>query len=166
MKIGKVYKIPCLIRTAIKENLEWEQDAWMDVKPIYTHIKVIEYIPVMDHPHNDLENGQPEIHYHSDFRFRNMNDDYQLVLDSRPQLKDFECLEYINLTYVTDQKIQPTPVRFINKSKLKHKCIHKGKCPHRGMDLSNEAPDENGIITCPLHSLKFNAKTKQLINEF
>ena len=42
--------------------------------------------------------------------------------------------------------------------------IHKGKCPHRGFDLSNEIPNKEGIITCPLHNLKFNAETKKLIN--
>jgi len=62
-----------------------------------------------------------------------------------------------------------THVDLIKKSKLKHNCIYKGKCPHRGFDLSNTKPtiDDNGesVIRCPLHSLKFNAKTKQLINE-
>lgn len=29
------------------------------------------------------------------------------------------------------------------------------KCPHRGYDISQVSPDKNGIITCPLHGLKF-----------
>ena len=32
-------------------------------------------------------------------------------------------------------------------------------CPHRGADLSNIAPDEDGIITCPLHGLRWCAAT-------
>jgi nitrite reductase/ring-hydroxylating ferredoxin subunit len=56
-----------------------------------------------------------------------------------------------------------TPVSLIKNSKLKHNCIHKGKCPHRGYDLSNEIPNENGIITCPLHGLQFDKITKKLL---
>ena len=55
------------------------------------------------------------------------------------------------------------PVRFIKNSKLKHKCIHKGKCPHRGYDLSNVDPIDNQIH-CPLHGLIFDAETKKIIN--
>ena len=36
------------------------------------------------------------------------------------------------------------------------------KCPHRGYDLSKE-PIVNGVITCPLHNLKFDAITKKII---
>ena len=32
-------------------------------------------------------------------------------------------------------------------------------CPHRGADLSGIGPDENGIITCPLHRLRWRANT-------
>ncbi len=33
------------------------------------------------------------------------------------------------------------------------------RCPHRGIDLSNVAPDEHGVITCPGHGLKWIAAT-------
>jgi nitrite reductase/ring-hydroxylating ferredoxin subunit len=37
-----------------------------------------------------------------------------------------------------------------------------GKCPHKGIDLSNiEA--EDGVITCPLHGLRFSEETKEII---
>ena len=32
-------------------------------------------------------------------------------------------------------------------------------CPHRGADLSGVDPDEHGVITCPLHGLRWCAKT-------
>ena len=32
-------------------------------------------------------------------------------------------------------------------------------CPHRGTDLSEAAPDDQGIITCPLHGLRWRADT-------
>lgn len=32
-------------------------------------------------------------------------------------------------------------------------------CPHKGINLSSIAPDENGLIVCPGHGLAFNSKT-------
>ena len=32
-------------------------------------------------------------------------------------------------------------------------------CPHRGAPVDSLQPDEHGVITCPLHGLRFNAKT-------
>jgi hypothetical protein len=32
-------------------------------------------------------------------------------------------------------------------------------CPHRGVSLATIPPDENGVITCPLHGLKWCAKS-------
>lgn len=32
-------------------------------------------------------------------------------------------------------------------------------CPHRGYDLSEVEPDEQGVIQCPLHALRWCAKT-------
>ena len=31
-----------------------------------------------------------------------------------------------------------------------------GRCPHRGADLSDLTPDETGVITCPLHGLRWH----------
>ncbi len=31
-------------------------------------------------------------------------------------------------------------------------------CPHRGADLSHEMPDAQGIVTCPLHGLRWHAQ--------
>lgn len=31
-----------------------------------------------------------------------------------------------------------------------------GKCPHKGVDLRQVLPDENGIKTCPAHGLRFD----------
>ncbi|MDE0360662.1 MAG: Rieske 2Fe-2S domain-containing protein [Rhodospirillaceae bacterium] len=35
----------------------------------------------------------------------------------------------------------------------------EGTCPHQGADLSDVRPDEQGIITCPLHGLRWQAET-------
>ena len=33
------------------------------------------------------------------------------------------------------------------------------RCPHRGVDLSDVEPDEDGVIECPLHGLRWCANT-------
>lgn len=36
-------------------------------------------------------------------------------------------------------------------------------CPHRGYDLSREPVNADGTITCPLHGLRWNAATGELV---
>lgn len=129
--------------------------------------------PVIDHPHNDVENGQPLAHYHADFRFIrhtveksgvlpiNKHSDHVYAADDRPLVGNGTIENYV-LPMQTADHLNTTHLVNIKKSKLKHRCIHKGKCPHRGFDLSNENP-KNGVITCPLHGLRFNAKTHKLL---
>ncbi len=162
IKKGELYLVPCLIK--IKDNL--------------TYIT-----PIINHPHNDIENGQKEVHYHVDYRFiKHFNDgdfptpyrthskhvyinSYRPILHKEKEYSyfgDLETLSYYILPVINEDFKGITPVEFIKKSKLKYKCIHKGKCPHRGYNLS-QVKEKGGIITCPLHGLKFNAKTKKLI---
>lgn len=152
IKKGELYLVPCITR---EEN------------------DVVYVTPVINHPHNDIENGQKETHYHADFRFikhkndgeiptvRNKHSKYYIAEHIRPTKKHGK-IEYFVLPVINEKFAAITPSSYIKKSKLKHKCIHKGKCPHRGYDLS-QVPDENGIIQCPLHGLKFDSKTKKLI---
>lgn len=134
--------------------------------------------PVINHPHTDKESGQFETHYHTDTRFvfkkRNRIgirlrggrifkdcDGYRQTLDK------YRTLERIALTVRRSIEEAPTHESIISKakSKLKNKCIKNGKCPHRGYDLSQVEPTPEGVLICPLHSLKFNAVTKRLIEE-
>ena len=121
----------------------------------------VTYYPIHLHKHNDIENGQREYHYHVDTRYWT---EYDVGIRFPLPLEENQKLVYRYMERKRTHEKFPTPIRMIKKSKLKHKCIHKGKCPHRGYDLTNVEPDENGVITCPLHSLKFDAKTKKLIN--
>jgi len=135
--------------------------------------------PLIDHPHNDVENGQREQHYHGDERFNipqpHLPKDWKMWCGpARIPVKksggivnnigayDKVWLERVEL-YMSDE-LSPgaTDLNLITNSKLKHKCIHKGKCPHRGYDLSNE-PIKNGVITCPLHSLQFDGNSGILL---
>jgi hypothetical protein len=160
-------KVLCaIIPEAVFEDIN-EEDLWMDLEDYSLKTKNFYYkiIPLIDHPHSDIENGQREIHYHADMRYNGEQPSlgkYKIQVDStRPIKGQFET-RYFNLIRYSENHSGGTSVEHIKNSKLKHKCIHKGKCPHRGFDLSNINPID-GVITCPLHSLKFDAKTKKLI---
>lgn len=151
---GVSYSVPCIVK---------EQDERLYITP------------VINHPHNDKENGQNEIHYHVDYRFVkhkadakfpkvvNKHSKHYFVENIRPQKGLHGELEYFILPMINEEFTGITPVNLISKSKLKHKCIHKGKCPHRGYDLSQVKAIE-GKITCPLHGLKFDAVSGLVLN--
>lgn len=141
--IGKYYLVPCII----------EEE--------YKNTEIIN--PIINHLHNDKENGQDYKHYHADYRFIDScyevsNKRYNLIdgINYNIVYKELKCIRLENLGI--------THSNFISKSRLYSKCISsKSKCPHKKYDLSQETAI-NGVITCPLHGLKFNNSTKQLIN--
>jgi len=161
LKNGEMYLVPCIVNE-------------IEYFDTYEEKRVGYVIPIINHPHNDIENGQEEVHYHADFRFVELREKdgamfvylkdgkKSYLYNLRPTLKDGQ-FKYIILKVVNENKHLITPVDFIKKSKIKHKCIHKGKCPHRGYDLSQVSEDADGIITCPLHGLQF--KNNKLITE-
>ncbi len=153
LRVGEILLVPCFVREA--ENRLY-------------------ITPVINHPHTDKENGQPETHYHTDYRFVkhrhdgiqahviNKHSRHHFVESSRPQPGDHYKLEYIALPVISNEFIDTTPVELISKSKLKHRCIKDGLCPHRGYDLS-QVQEKGGVIKCPLHGLRFNAHTLQVV---
>ena len=110
--------------------------------------------PVYDLKHNDPDNGQHHYHYHGDSRFRgshriNADDVIGIVYEER------ECVSATE-TDVTD-------VHLISKAKLRCRRIVNGLCPHKGFDLTSVSPID-GVIECPMHGLKFNARNKKLLS--
>lgn len=167
--IGDIYMVPCLV---IQENTISDWEVQLDGELIDTNDNKLHLYPVINHPHSDMENGQKEPHYHRDFRFSPISARHYLnnsTMSVRIYLKIDDAfknkkLEYFAMTCVSLQQGVITPPFMIRNSKLKHKCIHKGKCPHRGYDLSQEVP-RDGKITCPLHGLQFDSITKALMND-
>lgn len=144
-----------------------EQELWMDREEYFFKYSFYFLVPLIDHPHSDRENGQIVVHYHVDTRYFGKQKHLrscEISTDHRRITQGVYELDYFNLKKNGDKIEAITPVHMIKNSKLKHKCIHKGKCPHRGFDLTNEKPDEDGIITCPLHGLKFDKDSKKIIN--
>lgn len=171
--IGQKYLVPCIIEQR-SPLTKWIEDFGR-----MTPIEIMQYevYPIINHLHTDRENGQNYPHYHIDFRFtefksitsfqvRETKSKYHFTNYTRYHIiGDLPKIEYHPLKLLRLDQMAITDVRMIGKSKLKHKCIHKGKCPHRGYDLSQE-PIIDSKITCPLHGLQFDAITKQLINEY
>lgn len=170
LEVGKTYLVPCIIKEInLKEIVDYgkfdEEDLWRD--EVDYSLNKWEYIkkliptcitPIINHPHNDIENGQPTPHYHEDDRFKAGNE----INTTLVRVDIGDILKYLPLKCIRTTVESRTGVAGTYKAKIKHNCIHKGKCPHRGMDLS-QVPEIDGVITCPLHSLRFNAKTKQII---
>lgn len=177
---GEVFLVPCIIDRTIKTDI-----VWIEGQPIVKTDRNGNYIirdvkkdevvtetwfiyPVINHPHSDKENGQNYIHYHVDYRFVKMKDGKPKKINANhvfaPQTRYNKKaeIEYHELECIREENIFGTKVSQIQKSKLKHNCIYKGKCPHRGADLSQVKPI-NGVITCPLHGLKFNQITGKII---
>lgn len=165
LKIGEKFLVPCIIKKINRK----------------TYIS-----PIINHPHNDKENGQQEIHYHVDYRFVKCSQEgFVRYVDNIPYVfnpvpvnnhskhiwvPSARCektneikINYYILPVINAHLFGSTPIDFIKKSKLKHDCIYKGKCPHRGYDLSQVDPID-GIITCPLHGLQFDSITHKIIN--
>lgn len=118
-------------------------------------------LPVYNHLHNDIENGQTRRHYHVDTRF----------IEKRISITETQARVYedeVVCSHVGMLKLERineyggTSVHLIRKSIIKHHCIIKGRCPHRGYDLSKVEPIGR-IIVCPLHKLQFDADTGKLI---
>lgn len=153
LKIGEMYMVPCIVR----------ED--MEIDKIYI-------TPVIDHPHSDLENGQRHIHYHADFRFIRYNNDNPYDIHRthsrhvfceilRPTKANGRLMD-IALPAIRIHNEIITPSKMISKSKLKHDCIYKGKCPHRGYPM-NQVDAVDGKLTCPLHGLQFDQITHKII---
>ncbi len=171
IRIGETFLVPCIVRTATN-LIDWRI---VNGEPIPNSELKYFITPVINHLHNDKENGQTETHYHVDYRFlkhddngdfpnvRNKHSKYYFCEYLRPQEKLHGDLKYFIMPVINESFAGITPVNLISKSKLKHKCIHKGKCPHRGYDLS-QVKAIDGKITCPLHGLEFNAVSGVVLN--
>ena len=88
------------------------------------------------------------MHYHVDYRFvkHKFDKDFPTVINRHSKHFFVEAtrldhslknkIEYFVLPVINEQFSWITPVSLITKSKLKHNSIHKGKCTHRGYDLT------------------------------
>lgn len=143
--LGEFYDVPCIVTR--EDN------------------NIVYITPVINHPHNDIENGQLYTHYHVDARFvgiRGVELEDGATYSSEARVMG--DLEIFKLRFFHTSHAFITHSGNIDTSKMKHQCIVRGRCPHRGYDLSRE-PIIDGVIKCPLHGLEFDAETAKLIKK-
>lgn len=174
--VGQTYAVPCY-RKRMGVALE---------VPTGHH-----YIPVYLPAHEDGELlSFPVWHYHVDLRFLSPKAVHRRYVDS-VQVETMMSPEEIRQTLVNSFNLVPTdsgdadyanlwwkpmvchsseqrPVSSI--SQLDHhfrdhrlSCL---KCPHKGANLADIAPDKWGFVRCPMHGLKWNVRTKRAAEHY
>ena len=107
-------KVLCLIETFWSDESEYydSQDAWLDLEPRsrYSYISKQNIIPLIDHPHSDVENGQKEIHYHVNTKYESSKSYNSRI--SLP-LKKNQKLEYRYVNKIRNDEISKTSVKLI-----------------------------------------------------
>ena len=148
--IGETYLVACYVKT---EGV------------------IKQYTPVLNLLHSDIENGQKEPHYHHDTRFsycpehgKNLPPTYEYKSHFRIVPQKGYTIEYLPLILQGKMCGGISPVSVIRNAPLNHKCIMNGVCPHKGYSLKNILPVD-GVIECPLHGLKFDAETGELLTD-
>jgi nitrite reductase/ring-hydroxylating ferredoxin subunit len=146
--------------------------------------------PIMLPLHNDKDlfpnptHGAHHDHYHVDKRFD--KDHYDLIRrNSKGEMIEYKVNRgnFVRFDYVDriewrkrkairnfDNFEKDRYVEFHQKLQDKGVkdgyCLKANKvCPHRGANLASIPPDKNGHIECPMHGLKFDAETGEMIVE-
>lgn len=156
--IGMRYLVPCIINR--------KPDGVVMKMGHIVEQMYLKVWPVINHKHNDIESGQTHYHYHVDFRFVKLdkfnrvlriNDNHNFAPTARYDLEPNEDpkIEYHVLRCERLENMAITDASLLADKSVNRKSIKNNKCPHRGYDLSQEVCDKEGIITCPLHGLRF-----------
>jgi nitrite reductase/ring-hydroxylating ferredoxin subunit len=133
---------------------------------IYHQVKVVSALiggvrwklPVYDNLHSDKSTGQEHKHYHVDTRY--IRDG---MLEKIPiRIFENQITSSKLLFKRMRREVELYPTRIIKISNILQPSLMNGHCPHKGYDLSCITP-VNGVITCPLHNLKFDSLTGKLI---
>lgn len=141
-------------------------------------------IPINGKPHTDPELGVNWEHYHIDWRYFEYEDRVRIFLQASPGLGTSDT-DYYFVVVRADEVIRLETRRMLRydlegfeparafaqwllileKNFAGVKC--KGnRCPHRGADLTNCIPNENGQITCPYHAMIIDKKTMTVVPHF
>lgn len=165
----------------------YEVGKFYDVQCVYARLHSdIAWWPVLGEAHRDSEIiGFDPLHYHVDWRFvsrrlhqrlveftlRGAIEEYAVPLMLMPDpgwrvRRIEECfgeLKHRHMRLKCKRQFSPYPhgrAPWMARMSEHHagSCLKRNVCPHRGYDLSRE-PVVDGIVTCPLHGLRFNVDT-------
>ena len=150
----------------------------------YTYLKYKGEWPVLGAMHTDVAHFNfPHVHYHVDPRFLTKRQVEQVegyysvwslaavtqgqplhrrdepLPKGRPILKRRKCRS-IETPYAHDDKAPVLALRADYSDSALPIAKPDGRllCPHRKVDLSSLVPDEQGIVTCPLHGLRVDCR--------
>jgi hypothetical protein len=148
------------------------------LKPVYEHQHGgyfgLTIIPVLGPAHADPELRAVKAHYHIDWRFmpseirRELRNEQAgrekgIVVWACDVLRTEEQAWPYRLPAEAwpswDKVVRPTLEGIYAKAHLKPGLI----CPHKGADLTHCPADENGVVECPLHGLRWNIHTGELV---
>lgn len=166
-EIGKRYLVPC-----VQAN-----ESAFNYKPWFAHYG--EWVPILLPAHDDPEISKGGYHFHLDHRFISKSlwnrlryhrfagagsviwfqdgGADSLLVSTTPVLKIRLCKRRPLSSFPTDKHVHGTLEKL-----YEGKCVVGGKCPHRGVDLT-DCSDASGFIVCPGHGLVINAATRQVI---
>jgi hypothetical protein len=110
LRKGETFSVPCIVRTD-NNLIDWRI---VNGEPIPNSELKYFVTPVINHPHNDKENGQFESHYHVDYRFlkhdsngnfptvTNKHSKYYFCEHIRPQEKLHGDLQYFIMPVINE----------------------------------------------------------------
>jgi hypothetical protein len=131
-------------------------------------------VPILGPPHADAELGVKDRHYHIDWRFmppafRRSVNEHRAGQEKGVVVwaQDVQEVSQQAMTYrlpavqwpAFDHRVRPLLEDLYAAAQLKPGLI----CPHKGADLSHCPADENGVVECPLHGLRWNVHTGSLV---
>ena len=113
VKKGERFLVPCIVEKVPYNGVYIRMDSYGEYEvPVYERVYIT---PVINHPHNDVENGQMEIHYHTDYRFVrfkmldgghisviNRHSYHYFAPNSRPKTPENTTIQYIDLPVINE----------------------------------------------------------------
>ena len=182
-EIGKTYRVPHVrARWVIGERIRWLPV----IAPMHQDAEIIQY--PHDHWHVDyrfvseavawraaeywITAGYASPLYNAVFAqplmaSRVVPTDYGWPIGEAWRLKDHPVETWSQVKRVKCRRRYPPypspPWAYELEQAYCFDTLRAGVCPHRGADLSTMTPDDQGVVTCPLHGLKWNLETGLMV---
>lgn len=172
--IGQIYLVPCVLGKLYNIGPHSIPAQWWPVlRPSHEDSK---YLPKfrtfwvngeeIDETYYESDPNTPH-HFHVDPRFTPESYYTKWEIDNQSWHNFVSAqseVEWRELVCIREMPVQQLFTGFGEKFVEDHKDkkIKCGRCPHKGVILSN-TPVKDGVITCPAHGLKFDAETGECV---